>query len=396
MSRDILHSTMPIRHYFDSGSFTPPSRVACAAVARVLRAQRSGLLGNPISSHDAGRRSAAYILRAQRTLGALYRMQSGDVLFCSGATEANIIALRTAILDAHRRRGIAFSDMHILVGHEEHSSIYAALQYFSVFGITSTVITSPSAQLRPDDVVQHLREHTVCLSLQYVNSQHGIVQPIARLAAACRAQLPGIFLHTDAAQATAYFDCSPETLGVDAVTIDGTKAFGPQGVGALLFRRLHRFSGLTGASGAWDIRPGTPPVALIHGFAEALYQVRSSDAAARVQVVRDALLAGIVSFSPDSLVRGLEVRAGDALPLLDALAPHLLYISFPSTHHAYLAALLDADGFAVSTTTACVEQADEALRIGVVPTTSLRAVRALLRSIQRRLSLASSDSQNRV
>ena len=84
----------------------------------------------------------------------------------------------------------------------------------------------------PADIVKHINKKTIALTLQLVNSRHGMVQPIADIARACREKSPSLFIHTDAAQATAYYTCSPITLGADTVTIDSTKKFRSTGESA--------------------------------------------------------------------------------------------------------------------------------------------------------------------
>ncbi len=378
--------------YFDSGSFTPVCRDARIAMEKVLREQSVCRSGNPVSAHAFGRRAQGYLDRSRKIAAELYKVKACDVIFLSGATEANITAMRIAVLRA-LRKGIALSDIHIVIGHEEHSSVHKSALYFSALGVSYTV-AKPSASgvlYTPDDVVRCIRKNTVFLSLQYVNSQHGSVQPVGRIADACRVRQPSLFVHTDAAQASVYFDCSPMSLRADAVTVDSAKLFGPQGVGALLLPGSGRYAGFSGEHSIWDIRPGTPSVALICGFTAALHRMYGNreEVCCRARHVRDSVLHSIIEFAPDAYVHGIAMNARDAVNAdLSSFAPHLMYISFANTNHMYLAALLDADGFAVSTATACAEQTDEALRIGVLPTATAGDARALARCIRKHLPLA--------
>ena len=262
-----------MRHrYVDAGAFTPLHKKSYRAVQSVLRKQVKGAVGNPFSSHHHGREAADYIDRSREMIARVYQMQSSDIVFTSGATEANLLAVRTALLHA-LRSGQSLADMHVIIGFDEHSSVFKVLDYVRTLGVQGTIAQPSRGRLfTPEDIVKDIRPNTVCLSLQLVNSLHGLVQPVARIADACRKVQPSLFVHTDSAQGTAYHNCSPHALRVDAATIDGTKTFGPQGVGALLFQKATQYTGLQGEHSVFDMRPGTPSVALIYGFAVAVHE----------------------------------------------------------------------------------------------------------------------------
>lgn len=377
--------------FLDSGSFTPVHKKAYTAMRRVLREQMISRIGNPASAHQQGRKAQAYVDAARNSIARQNQIKSGNVLWTSGATEANFVAIRTAILHA-LRQGMQARDIHSVIGHEEHSSVRKIVSYFQAFGVAHTVaVPERGKQFTPQDVARLIRKNTVCLSLQYVNSTHGTIQPIAQIADACRKVQPSLFIHTDAAQATAYFNCSPGTLRADAVSVDSAKSFGPQGVGALLFRKAAHYSGLEGKHALSDMRPGTPPVALLHGFAVAFGETcdRREENAHHVRHIRDMLVRQCAQQVPDVYIHGAEKTAATVKPgNLDRCAPHLLYLSFPNTNHRYLATLLDTDGFSVSTSAACAEQTEDALRVGLLPTTTVRDITAFVRCARKHLPIA--------
>ena len=212
------------RRYFDSGSFTPLHRKACAVMKCVFDVQTGCGLGNPIAVHQSGQNAKQYLEQARTMVARCCQMKAENIVFTSGATEANLLAIRTAVLHA-LRRGVALDAMHIIVGNEEHSSMYSSLSYFQTLGVQYTVVSPKDGnRFLPADITKHIHKHTVAVSLQLVNSRHGVVQPIADISERCRAASPLLFIHTDAAQGTAYYACSPVSLGVDAVTIDSTKS----------------------------------------------------------------------------------------------------------------------------------------------------------------------------
>ena len=378
--------------YFDSGSFTPVHPKARAAINEVLEKQSAHAAGNPLSAHARGREAKQYTDTATKIIAGIHRIKEHCVLFSGSATEANLIAARTAVLHA-LRNGTPLTDMHFVVGPEEHPSVYQAVSYFGNFGIAHTIAqpTAPDGRLTPDDVVKCMQGNTVFLSIQYVNSQHGEIHHIADIADAARAVQPSLFVHTDAAQATAYFDCSPFTLHADAVTISCPKAFGPQGVGALLFQNSLAYVGMSGQHTLWDMHPGTPPVALIYGFAIALQESHThrKENKAASRRARDTLIKEIAEFAPDTYVHGIRKNITEITPTdCETISPHLLYLSFQNINHQYLATLLDEDGFAVSTKTACSVKCIEALRAGTLPTTTEKEARSLARCIRKHLPLA--------
>ena len=379
------------QHYFDSGSFTPIHPKAAHAMQCVLQVQTKHGVGNPVAAHKPGRNAREYLDLARTMLARGYQVKPDNVVFTSGATEANLLALRTAVLYA-RRQGVPIDAMHVIVGNEEHGSVYRPLAYFQTLGVQCTVATPKNGrQFTPSDITQHIRKNTVAISLQMVNSQHGVVQPIAAIAAAVREKHPTLFIHTDAAQATAYLTCSPVSLGVDAVTIDGTKSFGPQGAGALLLHKAHLYPGLQGEHSLWDMRPGTPSVALLYGLAIALEETHKQrkQLTAQARHARDTIAEELGRHLPDTHIHGVEKTAKEVKTSdWKKLAPHLLYVSFPETNHAYLATLLDTKGFAVSTGSACNQSNEKSLRIGVLPTTARKAARALVRRIRALLPIA--------
>lgn len=357
----------------------------------VLQVQTKCGMGNPIATHGPGRNAKKYFEQAQTILARKYQVKTGNIIFTSGATEANLIAIRTALLHA-KRRGMDIADMHIIIGNEEHASVYKHITFFQAFGVQHTVATPKDGKrFTPTDITKHIRKNTVAMSLQLVNSQHGIIQPITEIAYACREKHSSIFIHTDAAQATAYFNCSPISLGVDAVTVDSAKSFGPQGVGALLFQKAHLYTGLQGEHSAWDMRPGTPSVALIYGFATALHEAHKNRKRLYEQAcgARNNIIAELKRRMPDTYIHGIE-KGVKKITTTDwkKIAPHLLYASFPHTNHLYLATLLDTKGFAVSTGSACNEPTHGSLRIGVLPSTTKRAGKALVKCIQKQLPIA--------
>ena len=379
------------RQYFDAGSYTPLSKSAYRIMQKIFALQVAGKAGNPQARHQEGRVAQEYLEAAYQRIARCHQIKKEAVIGTSGATEANFIAIRTALLHA-RAQGMHFSEMHMIVGAEEHSSIYRDVEYCKTLGLECTMaLPERGKRYTPKDVVKHFRKNTMLLSLQYVNSQHGTIQPIAQIADAARKQNPRIVIHTDAAQATAYFDCAPSTLRSDMVTIDSAKTFGPQGAGALLLQKAGKYPGLQGEHTAQDIRPGTPATALFCGFAEALHETVKQRKELREEVknTRNYLAEKLQEVDQKTYIHGIEKHVEDIQEKdWETVAPHLIYSSFPDTNHAYLAALLDADGYAVATGSACDEENEEGMRIGVLPGTKKQQIHSLITRLKDRKNLA--------
>src|SRR3989344_1937092 len=197
----------------------------------------------------------------------------------------------------------------------------------------------------------------------YANNEIGTIEPLRDIAKEVRharkmnnSSYP--YFHTDAAQAASYLDLSTPSLGVDLMTLSSGKAYGPRGIGALFVKRGVNISPLMyGGEHEMSRRPGTEPVALVAGFAEALTLAQKMKAKefARVQKLRDAFAKAILKKIPNSTINGLPAQAGD----LEHALPNILNISIPDIESEALVIYLDAAGVAVSGKSACKSADDE-------------------------------------
>ncbi|WP_412063686.1 cysteine desulfurase family protein [Rubrivirga sp. IMCC45206] len=325
--------------YLDHAATTPLRPEALAAMLPHLRA-----VGNPSSLHAAGRRARVAVDRARGTVADVLGCEPGEVVFTSGGTEADNLALRGA-LTASDRPGL-------VTGATEHKAVLATATSLARAGHPVAIVPpSPDGRLAPGAVADACDAATGLVSAMWVNNETGAVNPVAEIARAAHAA--GALVHTDAVQAAGYFPLDVDALGVDLLSLSAHKVGGPQGVGALYVRAGTPFAGpQTGGAQERGRRGGTENVAGIVGFATAL---------ALAEAEREGTAARIDGLRRDLLAR-LRAALGDRLHLHtpDACAPHILSVSVAGgLDGEMLLAALDLEGVAVSAGSACTSGALE-------------------------------------
>jgi cysteine desulfurase len=275
-----------------------------------------------------------------------------ELIFTSGATEANNLALvgyarRLALI----RGGL--SGTRWIVASIEHPSVLDSFSEIERMG-GEVIYIEPDTDgtIAPAALEKKLTKEVVCVSVGWGNGEIGTLQPITKLSRVIRGYEKAhgtiILLHSDAGQAPLYEKTTVHSLGVDLLTLDSAKLYGPHGIGTLYMNNRVALSKiLFGGSQERGLRPGTENVALAAGFAAALdhiAQVRDSEAK-RLRLLRDELARTIEKNIPDIVING-DIR--NALP-------HILNISIPNIQSEYLALSLDHKGFALSTKSACRE-----------------------------------------
>ncbi len=345
--------------YLDHNATTPLAPEVADAMAPYLGAE----FGNPSSDHAFGRRARQAVDGARAAVAALIGAAPSEVVFTSGGTESNNLAIRgvAAQAPAHRRR--------IVTSVVEHPATTAPLALLEASGWTLTrVPVAASGILDLDAALAALGDDVALVTVMLAQNETGALMPIAALAAAARAH--GAVVHTDAAQAIGKIPVSVDDLGVELLSIAAHKCYGPKGVGALYVRRGTPLSPLVlGAGQEGGLRPGTENVAGIVGLG----------AAARLAIDHlEADASGIAQLR-DELWTALSARVdgiGRHTPD-DACLPNTLLVSFPGVLGADVLARVPQ--IAASTGSACHagEHTPNAtlLAMGVAPEVALGAVR---------------------
>lgn len=257
--------------YLDYNATTPlDSRVAQAMIPYL-----SSCFGNPSSAHAFGYEAKSAIETARRKLASLIECAPDELIFTSGGSEANNLAIKGVIeADSHEHP-------HIITSVIEHPAVAEVCTYLEQQGVAITRLPVDSEGfLRPDDLARTIRANTVLISIMHANNEIGSIQNIAELSQI--AQSHSVLFHTDAAQSVGKIPTSVQDLGVDLLTIAGHKFYAPKGVGALYVRRGVRLGKIIhGADHEQNIRAGTENVLEIVGLgkaAELAVHQRESDA----------------------------------------------------------------------------------------------------------------------
>ena len=219
--------------------------------------------GNPSSrQHRLGLTASAAVNLARRQIADALAVTPQQLVFTSGATEANNLAL----LGHARARGSG----HLISVATEHHAVLDPLQQLQREGFSVTLLTpGPDGLITPEQLKQAITPETQLVSVMAANNEIGVLQPLMALAAVCRDH--GVTLHSDAAQAFGHIPLEPDAMGVDLMSLSAHKLYGPKGVGALVIRDGIALQPLQWGGGQEaGLRAGTLPTALIVGFAAAV------------------------------------------------------------------------------------------------------------------------------
>jgi cysteine desulfurase len=347
--------------YLDYNATTPVLPEVLDAMLPYLREH----FGNPSSSHAYGRHARQAVESARAEVAALLGCEAAEIVFTSGGTEANNLAIRGAAEARPDRRHVATSAI-------EHPATEKACAWLEEHGYRVTRVGVDSGgSVSLHALRDALGEDTVLTTIMHANNETGVVQPIPEIAEAAHAF--GSLVHCDAAQSGGKIPVRVNDLGVDLLSLAGHKLYAPKGIGALFVRRGTRVAPFArGAGHEGGLRPGTENVASIVGFGVACLLASSQldEEARRVLELRDRLWDKLVATVP-----GMELNGHRARRL-----PNTLNVRFPNaTGSAVLAASPEV---AASTGSACHDGQDRAsavvLAMGVAPSEALGSVRLTL------------------
>jgi cysteine desulfurase len=280
---------------FDYQATTP-----CATeVVEAMAPYWSEEWGNPSSrQHRLGLTASAAVNLARRQIADALAVAPQQLVFTSGATEANNLALL-----GHAR---ARSSGHLISVATEHHAVLDPLQQLQREGFSVTLLTpGPDGLITPEQLKEAITPETQMVSVMAANNEIGVLQPLMALAAVCRDH--GVTLHSDAAQAFGHIPLEPDALGVDLMSLSAHKLYGPKGVGALVIRDGIALQPLQWGGGQEaGLRAGTMPTALIVGFAAAV-RLAMQDREQRQQelsALRDQLWADVQHKIPGVRLNG--------------------------------------------------------------------------------------------
>ena len=270
--------------YLDYQATTPVDPRVLAAMLPYFTEK----FGNPAStSHRFGRDAALAVENAREQIAAVIGADPREIVFTSGATESNNLAIKGAALFEYSER------RHIVTAATEHKCVLESCRALETRGFRVTYLpVERSGLVDLERLAEVLTDDTLLVSIMAVNNEIGIIQPVAEIGALCRAR--GIYFHTDAAQAVGKIPLDVDTMAIDLMSISGHKIYGPKGIGALYVRRRPRvrlaplFSGGGQERG---LRSGTLPAPLCVGIgaAAALAEAEMAEESARLLDLRERL-----------------------------------------------------------------------------------------------------------
>ncbi|HWP52181.1 MAG TPA: cysteine desulfurase family protein [Clostridia bacterium] len=317
--------------YFDNAATTRVDEDVVALMAQIMREE----YGNPSSLHTRGVQAQLLVEHAKKQLLSALGAKNGEVLFTSGGTEANNLALFGAA-DAKKRRG-----NRIIITSIEHSSVLAAAHELARRNFEVVEISPESdGRISVEKLLDACNEDTILVSMMLVNNEVGTIQPVAEAAKKLRAKAPNALLHTDAVQAFGKIPFSVATLGVDMLSLSGHKIHAPKGVGALYLANKVRITPLLyGGSQQHGLRPGTESVPMITALGLAAKNAASAltENRASAQRIKDTLINGLAAL-PNVVINSPAENCSPFLlncsivgyrseTLLHFLASHGIYVS---------------------------------------------------------------------
>ena len=284
--------------YLDYNATTP----VAPEVVRAMQPYLEGEFGNPGSAYPLGQRAAQAVARAREEVAALIRCRPEEVMFTSGATEANNTALKGVA--EHCGRG------QIITATTEHPAVLSPCLYLMSRGFDVTFLPVDGAGLvDPDALRRAITPQTILISIMHANNETGALQPLSQIGAIAREA--GVRFHTDAAQSVGKVRVAVEELGVDFLTLAGHKFYAPKGVGALYVRAGTPFTPLLhGAGQEGGQRPGTENVPHLVGLGEAcrLARERLDQDTPHLATLRDLLHERLRAGFPTLILNGPETE----------------------------------------------------------------------------------------
>ncbi|MGA2493102.1 MAG: cysteine desulfurase family protein [Roseiarcus sp.] len=344
--------------YLDYNASTPID----PAVAATMRPLLEEAYGNPSSGHWASVGARAAIENARRQVAALVNCDADEIVFTSGGSEANNLALEGTFFARSGRPS------HIVTSQIEHPAVLEPCRFLERLGGAVTYVRVDSRGLvDPDDVRKAIRKDTFLISLMHANNEVGTIQPIAEVAKIAREH--GITLHTDAAQSVGKMETRVDDLGVDLLSIAGHKVYAPKGIGALYVRRGVAIEPLIhGAGHEGGRRAGTESALLVAALGKACEIAQSAIGAPETQRLRDHFWRHLRAAFDDRVV----LNGHPELRL-----PNTLNVSFVGRIGADILARIPA--VAASTGSAChageVALSPVLAAMGVAPEVGMGAIR---------------------
>lgn len=324
--------------YFDNAATTAVDE----RVVSTMMPYFSGVFGNPGSMHSLGLEASEALESARANIARFLNCESNEIIFTGGGTESINMAIKGVSL-ALQKKG-----KHIITQKTEHHAVLETCEFLEKQGFEVTYLDVDVYGLVDlSKFREAIRPDTILVSIMYANNEIGTIQPIREIADICKEKK--VLFHMDACQAAGYLDMDVKNLGVDYLSFNGSKLYGPKGVGALYVKSGRPLSPLIHGGGQeFGKRSGTENVPLIVGFAKALELAdgEREKEVARLSELRDYLIAELLKRIPKSLLNGHPTKR----------LPNNVNVTFLDVEGEALLLDLDQYGICASTGSACTSK----------------------------------------
>lgn len=323
------------RIYLDHSATTPVR----PEVAKLMVEYMTEKYGNPSSVHSFGREAKQALIKARKQVADAINAQPEEIIFTSGGTEADNLAIIGAAF-RHVKKG-----KHVITSAVEHHAVLHACEHLVKIGFEVTILpVDEYGIISMEDLRAAIREDTVLITIMHANNEVGSLQPIEEIGRLAKEK--GILFHTDAVQSLCKVPIDVQAMNVDLLTGSGHKIYVPKGVGFLYIRKGVKLTPLAfGGSQERKTRPGTEnlPGIIGLGLAVEMGKEEMEEEMARLTVLRDRLIKGLLESIPDCRLNGHP----------DKRVPTNVNISFEYVEGESLLLSLDMKGIAASSGSAC-------------------------------------------
>jgi cysteine desulfurase len=344
---------MKKRIYLDHAASTPLEQ----KVERAMRPFGENVFGNPSSIYKEGREAKKAMDMARAEIAKTIGAHADEIIFTSGGTESDNLAIfgilgSSHLISSRFNPAVGGTPSHIITSKIEHHAVLNTCKALEKQGIEVTYLdVGKEGVVKAEDVKKAIKPNTILVSIMDANNEIGTIQPIAEIGKIIKnyrreKQSTYPYFHTDACQAAGYLDLDVNKLGVDLLTINGSKIYGPKGVGALYAKRgLNLEPMILGGEQERNKRAGTENVAGIVGLAEALKLAQKNRAkeSARLEKLRDYFIKKLTMSVPDTYLNG---SAKERLP-------NNINVSILGVEGEAMVLYLDEAGISASTGSAC-------------------------------------------
>lgn len=334
--------------YLDNSATTKPTPGVIDKMVKTL----SEDYGNPSSMHRLGVKAEQYIKEASQIIANSLKVEPKEIIFTSGGTEANNLALIGTAM-AYKRRA-----NHIITTRIEHPSVHQPLVYLEENGFEiSFAPVDSTGKIIKEKLLDLIKENTLLVSVMYVNNEIGSVQDITELAAEIKNKKKDVLFHVDAVQGFGKYRIYPKREGIDLLSFSGHKIHGPKGVGALyVSEKVKIHPTVFGGGHQRGIRSGTENVPGIAGLGQAVLELYTDydSKIERMYSLKQTFLKEITKLEGVT-VNGVPVGCEDEFEMeaLRQTAPHIMSVSFKGVRSEVLLHALEDKGIYVSSGSAC-------------------------------------------